>query len=132
MPGLSGPRGRPASRAGEPRPASGMWGVRQNCRAPEGLQCDVRSGEVLVTAYCEVEPNPPTFLTERSANCCVSPTRGSSRCARSCAGDFLLLKFVLVERRGFEPLTSAVRLRRFPNRPTAPPVGYETRLKLLA
>ena len=42
----------------------------QQFGGPEVLQV----GEVLVTAYCEVDRNPPTFLTERSVNCGVRPT----------------------------------------------------------
>ena len=103
---------RPSRDAGRAR-----TDVHQNLPRDRRLECDVPSGEVLVTAYCEVDRNPPTFPTERSVHCGVRPTAASSsRCARADVPRIsLLLKFVLVEPRGFEPLTSAVRLRRSPN-----------------
>jgi len=86
-PGPAGPPGPPGPQGsrGEPGPASGVRVVRENCLAPQGCVVTCQTGEVLVSAYCGVDRQPPTFLTETSANCGAVPTAANSPLVAVCA-----------------------------------------------
>jgi len=92
-PGPAGPAGPPgppdpagpAGPQGPPGPATGTRVVRQNCLTPAGCTVTCETGEVLVMAYCGVNRNRATFLTEHSANCGARPTAGTSPLVAVCA-----------------------------------------------
>jgi hypothetical protein len=83
-PGAPGPPG-PRGPQGEAGSATGVRVVRQDCLGPGGCTATCQEGEVLVTAYCGVERNRPTFLTEASVNCGAVPTPANSPLIAVCA-----------------------------------------------
>ena len=74
--GVPGPQGL-AGPQGPPGPASQMRILRQSCATQTcTLNCD--EGEVLVSAYCGPQRQPPNILTERSVSCGVVPDAAKS------------------------------------------------------
>jgi hypothetical protein len=81
--GPVGPPGPPGPRGEQGPPSPTVRVVRKDCLVG-GCTASCRGDEVLVSAYCGPERNPPTFIGERQVSCGVESNAANAPLVAVC------------------------------------------------